>query len=268
MHPLKRINYLLTRFPKDEWSGPAFYELKKDDKGVPEEWILHGFHPLDLGGGTTTEWEGEDFLKIRKQLLLDNPIFAKCYQGIIHSHHTMGAFLSGTDTGHIEESANLVGYPSLVVASKGIPFACGYSYIDQFKEVHTELVEAKDISLEIPEVVAEKEWVKNADEIEKAKKDKPAIVTNSYFGNRVNNQAHLWGNRGYQTFDAYDMMDDAPNEEDLKEAKKRLKSAHKALGKKQISQIEFDKVKEDYEYIKQSLDDADWLLGYGGGDYV
>ena len=263
MHPLKRINYLLTRFPKDEWSGPAFYELKKDDEGVPEEWILHGFHPLDLGGGTTTEWEGEDFLKIRKQLLLDNPIFAKCYQGIIHSHHTMGAFLSGTDTSHIEESANLVGYPSLVVASKGIPFAFGYSYIDQFKEVHTELVEAKDISLEIPEVVAEKEWVKNADEIEKAKKDKPVIMHTNYFGgrfDRVNQQRGLWVNEQNRN--------DIPCEEDLKIAKKRLKSAHKALGKKQISQIEFDKVKEDYEYIKQSLDDADWLLGYGGGDYV
>ena len=254
----------MTRFPKDEWSGPAFYELKKDDKGVPEEWILHGFHPLDLGGGTTTEWEGEDFLKIRKQLLLDNPIFAKCYQGIIHSHHTMGAFLSGTDTGHIEESANLVGYPSLVVASKGIPFACGYSYIDQFKEVHTELVEAKDISLEIPEVVAEKEWVKNADEIEKAKKDKPVVVHNNYFGNRtVNSQAHLWGNGVYQGANEYDY----PNERDLKVAKKRLKSARKQLKKKQITQAHFNKIEEDYKYIKQSLDD-DLMLGYGGGSYV
>ena len=264
MHPLKRINYLLTRFPKDEWSGPAFYELKKDDKGVPEEWILHGFHPLDLGGGTTTEWEGEDFLKIRKQLLLDNPIFAKCYQGIIHSHHTMGAFLSGTDTGHIEESANLVGYPSLVVASKGIPFACGYSYIDQFKEVHTELVEAKDISLEIPEVIAEREWVKNAEEIEKAKKDKPVAVHNSYFGNRtVNSQAHLWGNGVYQGANEYDY----PDERDLKVAKKRLKSARKQLKNKQITQAHFDKINEEYQLIKQSLDD-DLMLGYGGGSYV
>jgi hypothetical protein len=251
----------LKRFPSDEWSGPAFYELKKDEKGVPVEWVLHGFHPLDLGGSTSTEWDGEDFLKIRKKLLLDNPIYAKCYQGIIHSHHTMGAFLSGTDKGHIEEAANLVGYPSLVVASSGVPFAFGYSYIDQFWEVQIYEVEAKDISLETPEVQPEKEWVKNADEIKKAKKVSPVNVYNSFRG-RNSQQNNLWGT--YQA--GYNMYDEIPNDEDLRNAEKRLRKAKKQYKRKQINLVEYNRIKQEYKDIKEVIDDFN--LDWTGGTHV
>lgn len=249
----------MKRFPKDEWSGPAFYELKKDKDGVPVEWILHGFHPLDLGGSTSTEWDGEDFLKVRKQLLLDNPIYAKCYQGIIHSHHTMGAFLSGTDKGHIEESANLVGYPSLVVASSGVPFAFGYSYIDQFKTVQMFEVEAKDISLETPEVQPEQEWVKNADEIEKEKKSSPVTT---YFGNTQGRQSSLWN----PYYPGYNSFNEVPNDEDLKNAEKRFKKAKKQYKKRQINLAEYQKIKQEYKEIKEAIDD--FYLDWEGGVHV
>ena len=172
----------MTRFPSTEWSGPAWY--KRNDK--EQTWRLVYFKPIDLGTVTATEFEGDDLLKVMKEVRKKVDI-TDCYQGIIHSHHNMGAYHSGTDDQELKDGANNVGYPSLVVAHKKALHAFKWSYIDQFEEVH--LVEG-DVKVEVPKVKAEKSWVKEADAIEEAAKNKPKVTSLNYYNG---NQGALWG---------------------------------------------------------------------------
>ena len=172
----------MTRFPKTEWSGPAWYKLEE------EEWNLVYFIPIDLGSGAATEFKGKDLLKIMKKVQKTVDITG-CFQGIIHSHHNMGAFHSSTDDGELKDGANRVGYPSLVVAHTGTTHAFKYSYEDQFGYAH--LVDG-EVSVEIPEHEPEEIWVKEADKIEKAAKKNTKTTAISYYNG---NQSSLWNNR-------------------------------------------------------------------------
>ena len=172
----------MTRFPKTEWSGPAWYKLEED------EWNLIYFIPIDLGSHSATEFEGKDLLKITKEVQKTVDITG-CYQGIIHSHHNMGAFHSGTDDTELKDGANRVGYPSLVVAHTGVTHAFKGSYEDQFGEIH--LVDG-NVRVKTLHFKPEDEWVKQADKIEKAAKKKPKTMGVTYYNG---NQATLWNNR-------------------------------------------------------------------------
>ena len=176
----------MTRFPSTEWSGPAWY--KRNDK--KQTWRLVYFKPIDLGTGTATEFEGDDLLKVMKEVRKKVDI-TDCYQGIIHSHHNMGAYHSGTDDQELKDGANNVGYPSLVVAHKKALHAFKWSYIDQFEEVH--LIEG-DVKIEVPKVKAEKSWVKEADAIEEAAKKRPKVNSIGYYNGKFT-QGALWGDK-------------------------------------------------------------------------
>ena len=137
----KKIKYLISLYKNTEWSGVAFYDKIEPDKyGWTTKWELVAFYPIDLGSGAATEFSGEDQIEMIKRAYQFNPKLKECYKGLIHSHHTLsgGAFFSSTDRGHMEENANQVGYPSLVVAddSTGSPFAFSFSWIDQLGKIH------------------------------------------------------------------------------------------------------------------------------------
>ena len=132
----QKINYLLSRFDI-EWSGPAWFSFETSDNGFPKVWKLEHFLPLDLGSHSETEWSGKHFMNISKKLYQKHPELKQMYQGNIHSHHTMGAFFSGTDKQLLKDGANDVGYPSLVVAASGKEtHAFAISYLDQFRQPH------------------------------------------------------------------------------------------------------------------------------------
>ena len=176
---LSKLNYFLKRFPDKEWSGPAWYSLKADKLGFPVEFTLEDFHPLDLGGHSSTEWEADDLAKILKKKLR-NSTLKKCYMGLIHSHHTMGAFFSGTDTDTLCEMAPMKGfYPSLIVASSGkADFAFGFSYRDQYgRASYYELDEDK---VKLPRARGKKPWVDIAKGLETAKAT--SVITTKYTG--------------------------------------------------------------------------------------
>lgn len=164
-----KYTYLLKRFKSLEWSGPAWYRIKKDKDGYPVEFKIVHFHPLDLGGHASTEWDAKDFAKIIKSTYEENPSLKSTSIGLIHSHNTMGAFLSGTDTSTIEDNAPSNGfYPSLVVASAGKALhAFGFGYQDQYKVQHCVEIDEDDIEVKIPGLTPADEWVKEADIIEK-----------------------------------------------------------------------------------------------------
>ena len=187
----QKINYLLNRF-SIEWSGPAWFSVKSDKNGFPKTWKLEHFLPLNLGSHSSTEWEGKQFLKKSKKLYKRHPELKEMYMGNIHSHHTMGAFFSATDKEHLQESANLVGYPSLVVASDKDSHAFAISYLDSWKVKH--IIDCQNIEVET-NMVPDNAWINEADSIEKQ--------SNKHKSTNAANQVTIWGPNNHDQRDNY-----------------------------------------------------------------
>jgi len=217
-----KINFLLSRFKKTEWSGPAWYSIDKvDTDGFPIEVSLQYFKPIHLGHGTETELDGNAMGKLLPGVYKRFPDLKKCYLGLIHSHHTMGAFLSGTDKETAKEQAVKDGiFFSTVVASSGEPFDCCLTYKDQFG--FTNLVEGEVI---VPELTISipKEWKAEATKIEKAKKEETKIT---YVNQSTNQISAFNGYRGsaYGGYGGYGGNSYASQLSTLDEPKKTLES--------------------------------------------
>ena len=173
----KQIKHLLDLYPETEWSGVAFYnKIDADKYGWTKTWSLEAFYPIDLGSGAATEFSGEDQIETIQKAYKENPKLKECYKGLIHSHHTLsgGAFFSGTDRGHMEECANKVGYPSLVVAAQETesPFAFSFSWTDNFNKVHWTKEEEGCVSLDYNGCKPEGLFKDCLNSLEKQKKEK------------------------------------------------------------------------------------------------
>ena len=159
----QKIQYLLTRFKNREWSGPAWYKCINNKYGFPVYWELIHFVAIDLGHGAATEYAGEDLSKaIFKIYSANKKLLKDAYVGMIHSHHTMGAYHSGTDEDTLIDMCPEDGfYGSLVVSSKASDAAAfAFSYRDQFKNVLIHEVDDDDIRY--TKVKAPKEFVEEA----------------------------------------------------------------------------------------------------------
>ena len=188
---MNKVNYFLNKFPDKEWSGPAWYlTTKTDEDNFPTEFALAHFHPLDLGDTSSTEREAEDFAKILRATYKNYPKLKKCYTGLLHSHHSMGAFFSGTDTETLHEMAPRKGfYPSLVVSTKADKkFAFGISYLDQYKKCQVFIGEVKT---EKPKIKVPKEWTEIAKGIEEKAKTVVYAPANGWGGYYNGYQSHL-----------------------------------------------------------------------------
>tara|TARA_R100000789_G_C3024173_1_gene154150 strand:+ start:1016 stop:1873 length:858 start_codon:yes stop_codon:yes gene_type:complete len=166
---LTKLNYFLETFPKKEWSGPGWFACKQEKDEFPEEFVLLDFHPLDLGTHSSTEWDSKTMLSVLKEKIKINPKLKKCYLGLVHSHHTMGAFFSDTDDDTLEEMAPDIGfYPSLVVATAKEKYAFAVSYKDQYQIPH--LVESDDDCEILPLIKPKKDWADIAKTLKKTAK--------------------------------------------------------------------------------------------------
>lgn len=221
---LNKVNYFLNAFPKREWSGPAWYLANaSDEHGFPEEIEILDFHPLDLGDTSSTEWDAEDLAKILKAKYKENSKLKKCYTGLIHSHHTMGSFFSGTDNDTIKEMAPEKGfYGSLIVSTKvGQEYSFAISYKDQYKRITK--VEG-DVEIEGIKAEENKEWKAIAKTIEdKAKTTTYAPVNRTYWTNKkYDDYGHYgYGNYGMNQLALAGVADeeDTIDEEVLQDAK-------------------------------------------------
>tara|TARA_R110001632_G_scaffold13873_2_gene47231 strand:- start:7835 stop:8665 length:831 start_codon:yes stop_codon:yes gene_type:complete len=194
-----KVAFLLNRYKTEEWSGPAWYRIEEEKDGFPSLVTLEYFCTLDLGDGTSTEIDAEDLGEILPQLYKDMPHLKECKLGLIHSHHNMGAFFSGTDISTAKECATKEGlYFSTVVAYKGDELTVfGFSYIDRINQTH--FVEG-NVAQELPKITVKSEWVEEANKIDKKKKESaPAAVKygnyGGYSGYGYRNQANLWTNQ-------------------------------------------------------------------------
>ena len=207
--PLKvwsKVNYFLKAFPSNEWSGPAWYKpiFRKDEK-FPKGFELVHFHPVDLGHGTATTIEAGETAKTLTKTWKEYPETEKCMMGIIHSHHSMGAFFSGTDKSCIEDNAPAENfYCSTVVASAKERFAFAVGYKDHYDNVHIFEADDDDIKMKMPPDTQEAKWKYIATKIEKQRKE---TTVTGYYGRGGNfshgGQGSLWGHQGGQAINGY-----------------------------------------------------------------
>lgn len=115
----KKIRYYLDRFPSIEYSGTLFYTVSGSFE--TNDLVINAFDFLlqDIGTGAYTEFnQSPDVIgyMVEHPELLDETV----YQGLMHSHHNMGAFFSGTDTSTLrEEGSDRVHFVSLIIDTKG-----------------------------------------------------------------------------------------------------------------------------------------------------
>lgn len=115
----KKIRYYLDRFPSIEYSGTLFYTVSGSFE--TNDLVINAFDFLlqDIGTGAYTEFnQSPDVIgyMVEHPELLDETV----HQGLMHSHHNMGAFFSGTDTSTLrEEGSDRVHFVSLIIDTKG-----------------------------------------------------------------------------------------------------------------------------------------------------
>ena len=136
------------------------------------------FHPLDLGNTSTTEFESKDVAKILPDTYKALPSLKECYMGLIHSHHSMGAYFSSSDEETLCKMGPETGfYPSLVVATSKTEYAFAVSYRDQYG--FPQWIETEEIH--IPAVKVKPEWKAQCEQMAKSnEKSKPKWQKNGY----------------------------------------------------------------------------------------
>lgn len=111
-----KIRFMCNELPSTEWSGSLFYRAegslaKKNLKLIAEDFCL-----LDVGSSGYTEFtESPEIIGyMAEHDLVD------CYIGLIHSHHTMKAFFSGTDNSTLRDlGKDMNHFVSLIVNNVG-----------------------------------------------------------------------------------------------------------------------------------------------------
>lgn len=107
-----KINYLCNKINNIEWSGTLFYTIEgefNNDLIIKVVDIL----PQNIGNAAATEIDNDD---------IDVPCYmvenglTNCLQGLIHSHHNMATFFSGTDQATLlDEGKDRIHFVSLII---------------------------------------------------------------------------------------------------------------------------------------------------------
>lgn len=131
----EKIRYLIRKFPSTEWSGILFYNHTGNFEDGSLEIHCEDIFPMDLGTGTFTDFKMDESVV---GYIAENIDLFGCDMGLVHSHHRMGAFLSGTDNDTIRTEGNDTNcFVSLVVDTKGTYVAALTRKIREKKQITT-----------------------------------------------------------------------------------------------------------------------------------
>lgn len=139
----EKIRYLIRKFPHTEWSGVLFYthtgSFENDDLVITCE----DLYPMDLGTSGWTEFKMTEDVT---SYIASNIELFDCETGLIHSHHSLGAFISGQDSKTLQVEGNDTNcFVSLIVDTKGTYVAAITRKLQLTKKV---TVETSGISYE------------------------------------------------------------------------------------------------------------------------
>ena len=137
----KEIDFMHTKYPDKEWSGVlVFIPQKGDFKNLKDfEFLVLGVYPMDLGNKASTEFDYDNAL-----IDIHNIFEEKGYQmeniktGLIHSHHNMSSYFSGTDLKELRDNASKMNYYVSLVVSTDEEYAAKIAIPSEVtsKEIH------------------------------------------------------------------------------------------------------------------------------------
>jgi hypothetical protein len=131
----EKIRYLQRKYPSTEWSGVLFttHEGSFEDNNLVI--TCQDIYPMDLGNATFTEYKMDETVA---GYIADNIELFNCDMGLVHSHHTMSTFFSGTDTNTLREEGNERNcFVSLIVNNAGTYNAAVTRKVKEKKEITT-----------------------------------------------------------------------------------------------------------------------------------
>ena len=131
----EKIRYLIRKFPHTEWSGVLFYTHTGNFEDGTLTITCEDIYPMDLGTSGWTEFHMSE--EVAAYMVEHMELF-DCCLGLIHSHHSMGAFFSGQDSKMLQQEGNDTNcFVSLVVDTRGTYVAAVTRKIQKKTEVVT-----------------------------------------------------------------------------------------------------------------------------------
>lgn len=113
----RKIRYLLRKFPRTEWSGVLFYKHQGSFEDNDLVITCEDIYPMDLGTEGWTEFKMSEEVAA---YMADNIELFDCESGLCHSHHVLGAFMSGQDMKMVQQEGEDTNcFVSLVVDTRG-----------------------------------------------------------------------------------------------------------------------------------------------------
>lgn len=112
---LSQISYFHNKAQNVEWSGLLFYKITKGSIADPKSLVLRAerMYLMDIGATTYTEFSPDATIM---DFYDSYPICEEMKYGLIHTHHSMKTFFSGTDIDELETNAGSHNfYLSLIV---------------------------------------------------------------------------------------------------------------------------------------------------------
>lgn len=114
----EKIRYLQNKFPATEWSGVLFYthtgSFENNDLAI----TCRDIFPMGLGNAAYTEFHMSEEVTAYMAERMDT--LWECELGLVHSHHNMKTFFSGTDLSTLQsEGAERNNFVSLIVNNEG-----------------------------------------------------------------------------------------------------------------------------------------------------
>jgi proteasome lid subunit RPN8/RPN11 len=111
-----KIRILLNNIYNIEWSGVLFYTYTGSFENNDLVITCEDIYPMNIGNSVYTEFENTPDIA---GYIVDNQLFDCCH-GLVHSHHNMNTFFSGTDISTLQSEGNdTVHFVSLIVNNAG-----------------------------------------------------------------------------------------------------------------------------------------------------
>ena len=116
---IEYINALHNKVGALEWSGMLFYKIIEGDIKSMKDMVFRSdfIYPRNIGNATYTSTEAGGDISDAYDIYEDG---IECSTGLIHTHHRMNAFFSGTDKDELIDNAKIYNYYlSLIVNFDG-----------------------------------------------------------------------------------------------------------------------------------------------------
>lgn len=135
----KHIDFLHYHIGRTEWSGILFYKHVSGDVSKLKDLVFEAvnLYLMDIGtaGGTSFEYN-EDVVDAYEKI--EEAI--ECGSGLIHTHHGMGAFHSGTDWAELKDNADKYNYYISLVVDFQETYKCKIVFPSKSEAIYTNYI--------------------------------------------------------------------------------------------------------------------------------